>query len=169
MPIIPTVEPGRAKANAVAMAWAVPTHSSDASAPIPFVISMTASVAAVDRAVAEGASLDAGDRRSVLAVRARHVAVDEGRHHQVSPGDSRYLSAGFLDHPDELVANRPGRVGALAPVVPQVRPADAGQHHPNDGVGRLLDHRIRPLADRDVPRSAENGSSHSYLAFRIMS
>jgi hypothetical protein len=58
---------------------------------------------------------------------------------------------------------------ALAPVVPQVGPADTGQHDPNDGLGRLMDHRIRPLADLDVPRSAENGSSHSYLASRAMS
>ena len=96
-----------------------------------------------------------------LAARACQVAVDEGGHHQVSRGNGRHLSPGLLDHSDELVADGPDGVGALAPVIPQVGPADAGQRDPDDGVGRLTDHRVWPLADVDVPRSAENGSSHS--------
>jgi hypothetical protein len=126
-------------------------------------------LAAVDRAVAEAATLHAGNRRSSLAVRACHVAVDEGGDHQVTAGDGRHLSPGLLDHSDEFVADGPDGVGALAPVVPQVGPADAGQHDPDDGVGRLTDHRVWPLADLDVPRSTENGGSHSYLASRAMS
>jgi len=43
-PIAPTIEPGRAMANAVAIDWFVPTHSSAASTPTPSVIAMTASV-----------------------------------------------------------------------------------------------------------------------------
>jgi hypothetical protein len=75
--------------------------------------------------------------------------------HQVSPGDSRHLGSGLLDHSDEFVADGPDGVGALTPLVPQVGPADAGQHDPDDGVGRLTDHRVWLLADLDVPRSAE--------------
>ena len=45
----PTIEPGRAIANAVAIDWPVPTHSSAASTPIPSVISMTAWLASSPR------------------------------------------------------------------------------------------------------------------------
>ena len=117
-------------------------------------------LAAVDVAVAEVAACEAGDGRPVQAVRTGHVAVDERGDHQVTLADSPHLSAGLLDHADELMPDRPGCVRRLAPVVPQVRPAYAAQHHPHDGVGRLLDHRIRPLSGLDCPRPVEYRSSH---------
>lgn len=103
------------------------------------------------------------------AVRARHVAVDEGCHDQVSWRHGRHVSAGLLDHADELVADGSDGVRALAPVVPQVRPADAGQHDTDDRVSRLMNNRIRPFAEPDAPRSLENSSSHYYYsASRLM-
>ena len=47
---MPTIEPGRATANAVAIDCSVPTHSSAASTPMPPVSSSTASVASSPRA-----------------------------------------------------------------------------------------------------------------------
>jgi hypothetical protein len=63
--------------------------------------------------------------------------------------------------PDELMPDRAGCVQRLAPVVPQVRPAHAAQHHPHDRVSRLLDDRIGPFAHLDHTGSLKYRSSHS--------
>ena len=59
-----------------------------------------------------------------------------------------HLGADVLDDADELVADGADGVLGLAPVVPEVRAAHAGQHHPHDRVGRLLDGRVGTLARR---------------------
>ena len=82
-------------------------------------------------------------------MRARHVAVHERGDHEVARGDADNVGTGVLDDADELVADRPDRVVRVPPVVPEVRTAYAAEHYPHDGVGRLLDHRIGPLADSD--------------------
>src|SRR5215472_15080012 len=43
----------------------------------------------------------------------------------------------------------PTGMRGLAPPVPQVGPAHAGQHHPDDRVGRLFDDRIGAVGDLD--------------------
>ena len=101
------------------------------------------------------------------AVRARHVAVHERGHHEVARGDAVDLGADVLDDADELVADRPDRVGRLAPVVPEVRPADAAEHDAHDRVGRLLDGRVGPLADGDGVRAVEDRCSHTVTTPRI--
>ena len=117
-------------------------------------------LAAVDGAVAEVAAGDAADRRAVQAVRAGAVAVDERGDHQVADGDGGDVAADVFDDADELVADRADGVVGLAAVVPEVRPAHAAQHDPHDGVGRLLDDRIRSGPDRDRPGPVEDGCTH---------
>ena len=67
-------------------------------------------LAAVDLAVAEVPAHRAGNGRPVQAVRAGHVAVDKRGDHQVTSADSSHVSAGLLDHANELMPDRPGRV-----------------------------------------------------------
>lgn len=117
-------------------------------------------LAAVDRAVAEVPAADAGDRRAVQAVRARHVAEDEGRDHQVAGCDAGDVGTDVFDDADELVADRSDGMVGLAAVVPEVRPAHAGQHDPHDRIGGVLDPRVGSITDGDVFRSVEQRSSH---------
>ena len=96
----------------------------------------------------------------MLAVREGHVAVDERRDHQITDGDGLHLGADVVDDADELVADRPDCMLGFASVVPEVGAAHAAQRDPHDRVGRLLDDGVRPVADRDVLRSVEDGCSH---------
>src|SRR5437764_935847 len=107
-PTIPTTEPGLAMANAVATDCPVPTHSRAASTPTPFVSSLRASIAASPRA----------------AVRARAVAIDEGRDDEIALRNAPHLATDLFHHADELVADRAEIVGRLAAVVPEIRTAD---------------------------------------------
>ncbi len=63
--------------------------------------------------------------------------------------DVRDVAADVLDDADELVADRAGLERRVAAVVPEVRPADAGEHDADDRVGRLDDDRVAPVAGLD--------------------
>jgi hypothetical protein len=67
-------------------------------------------LAAVDLAVAECSARGARDRGAVLAMRARHVAEDERRYHEVADRDAADLGPDVFYDADELVADRTDRV-----------------------------------------------------------
>ncbi len=95
-------------------------------------------------------------------MRAGAIAIGKGRNDQVPLGDAVHFVADLFNHPDEFMADRAWLVRRLPAVVPEVRPADAAQHDPNDRVRRSGDHWVRPLADLDVMRSAVDGRTHGY-------
>jgi hypothetical protein len=103
-------------------------------------------------------------RDPVAAVRARAVAERERRDHEIALRNVAHLRADVLDHADELVPDRPRRERRLTAVVPQVRPAHARQDDPDDRVGRLLDHRIGPLGNRDRAGLVEDSGAHLYTS-----
>ena len=123
-------------------------------------------LAAVHAAVGPEAAVDAARGDARPAVRAGAVAVGEGGDDDVALVERADLGADVLDHADELVADRPVRlVGRLAPVEPQVRAADAGEHDAHDGVGRLDDLGIGALGDFDLAGLDEDCCTHSLAAF----
>ena len=87
-------------------------------------------------------------------------SVDERGDDQVTGRDSGDVGANLRHDADELMADRPDRVRALAAVVPQVRPTHAAQHDPDDRIRRRLDDRIGTVADLDYARSTEDGGFH---------
>ena len=76
------------------------------------------------------------------------------------------LGADVLDDADELVADRAGLELGVAAVVPEVRAADAGEHDADDGVGRLAEARIGPVAGFDPAGLVEDGCTHGPTAKR---
>ena len=80
-------------------------------------------LAAVNAVVAKGGSIDALRRDPRAAVRARTVAIDEGRDDEVALGEASHLGTDVLDDTDEFVADRSEIVRRLAAVVPEVRTA----------------------------------------------
>ena len=84
-----------------------------------------------------------------------------------SPWRCADLGADVLDHADELVADRARLERRLAAVVPEVRAADAGQHHADDGIGGLDDGGVRPVADGDLVRGFEKCCAHWSCLLRL--
>ena len=72
------------------------------------------------------------------------------------------VGADVLDDADELVADRARLERRVAAVVPEVRAADAREHHAHDGVGGLGDGRVGPVADLDAMRFDEESSTHGH-------
>ena len=103
---------------------------------------------------------DAGGGDAVAAVRAGTVAERERRDDEDAALDVRDVAADVLDHADELVADRAGLERRVAAVVPEVRPADAGEYDADDRVGRLGDDRVAPVADLDTVRFDEESCTH---------
>jgi hypothetical protein len=88
------------------------------------------------------------------------VGGEERADDELAGPDRADLAADLLDDADVLVAHRRGPVDGLdAAVGPQVRAAHAGGGQPDDGVGGLLDPRVRALLDADVAGGVQNGSS----------
>ena len=117
-------------------------------------------LAAVDAVVPEGSAVDALRRDSRQAVRARAVAVGEGRDHKVAPGESVNVGADLLDDTSELVADRTKLVRGFSAVVPEVRAADAAHDDAHHGIGGLDDNRVWSVADLDPAWPVEDGCSH---------
>ena len=103
---------------------------------------------------------DAGGGDAVAAVRTGAVAERERRDDEVAALDVRDVAADVLDHADELVADRAGLERRVAAVVPEVRPADAGEYDADDRVGRLDDERVAPVADLDTVGFDEESCTH---------
>jgi len=89
-PTKPTVEPARAIANEVEIAWSVPTHSSAASMPTPSVFSSTASIAAL------GEDVWGAERASELLARRVAAERDEPRRTQARGCDDGRQSHGAV-------------------------------------------------------------------------
>ena len=92
---------------------------------------------------------DAGARDATTAARAGSVAVGERGDYEVALLDMAHLGADVLDHAGELVSDRPRVERRVAPVVPEVRAADARQHDADHGIGRFSDHRVGAIGYRD--------------------
>jgi hypothetical protein len=99
-------------------------------------------------------------RHPRLAERTRHVAVDEWGHYEVARSNASDVGADLLDDADELVTDRPDGMGRFAPVVPEVRTADAAEHDANDRFGRLLDGGAGTIAHGDGTGAVEDRCSH---------
>src|SRR6185312_7335483 len=80
---------------------------------------------------------------------------------EVADPDAADVVADLLDHPDELVPH-PARLPyrRVAPVRPQVRPADAAGQHADDGVPGALQLGVRGLLQPDVVRGVQDGRPH---------
>ena len=69
-----------------------------------------------------------------------------------------------LDDADQLVADRPRLKRRLAAVVPEIRPAHAGEYDPHHGVSRLPDHGIGALGDLDPAGFDKHSGAHGYAS-----
>ena len=112
----------------------------------------------------EEAAVHAGGGDPVLAVGAGAVAERERRDHQVALGERGHLGTDVLDDADELVADRAGLEWRVAAVVPEIRPAHAGEYDTDDRIGRVTEGWVGPLAGIDPARLVEDGSTHSYAS-----
>jgi hypothetical protein len=92
----------------------------------------------------------------VLTVRAAAVAERKWRDHKIAPRERGHLATNVLDDANELVADRARLKRGFTAVVPRVRPADAGDNDPHDGVGGLPDGGVRPVARGDVAGFVKN-------------
>ena len=99
-------------------------------------------LAAVDALGCPEPTVGARGRDAVEAVRAGPVAEGEGSDDEVAFRDGADLGADVLDDADELVPDRAGCERGVAAVVPEVRPADAGEHDADDRVGRVGEPRV---------------------------
>lgn len=122
-------------------------------------------LAAVEAMVAVGAAVQAVRGPAGAADGARPVAEGERRDHDVADVQVAHIGPDGIDDAHELMADRAYVVGRKAAVVPEVRPADAGQGHADDRVGRLLDDGIRTGADGDVAGAVVDRGTHDQMAF----
>ena len=114
-------------------------------------------------AVAVGGIEPAGHARrgdAVAAVRAGAIAEGERRDDEIALRDLADVGTDVLDDAHELVADRPRLERRVAPVVPEVRAAHAGQHDANHRVGGLGDDGVATLADGDGPGFIEDRCTH---------
>ena len=116
---------------------------------------MAAEVAPAEEASVEARGLDAN-----AAVRADAIAEREGHDHKIALTNGRHGRTGRLDDPDGLVADAVVAVGSDAAPEPQVRPADAGEDDPDDGICRVMGDRVGDGLDRDVAGGVEDRSAH---------
>jgi hypothetical protein len=122
---------------------------------------------AVDVAGGPEPAADARGVQALAAVLAGPVGVGERRDDQVALLHDGHVGAGVLDHAEELVPHscRPIRSGHGVVRV-QVAAADAGPHHADQGVGGLLDDRIRDVLDTDVAGCVHERCSHEVPCWR---
>src|SRR5437773_9129353 len=110
----------------------------------------------------------AARRIARLAVRTTIVGGEERADDELPELDRRHSAADLLHDAAVLVPHR-FRLGDRvdAAVVPQVRPAYAGDRRPDDGVRRLDDRRGVALLEAHVTRTIENCSSHHCVSFLL--
>jgi hypothetical protein len=96
----------------------------------------------------------------VLAVGAAAIAVDERGDDEVASADALDVGTDVLDDADELVADRTDCMVGLAPVVPEVRPADAAEDDAHHGIRGLLDGRVGSIAHGDRAGAVEDRCTH---------
>src|SRR5690606_3397230 len=115
--------------------------------------------AAVDAGRTPAAAVQTARVQALLAHDAGVVAPHEGGDDEVTLLDGADGAAGGLDNADELVADLPRAVRALAlsAVLPQVGAADAARDDAHDGVGGVDDLRVRQLLDADVAEAVDAG------------
>ena len=117
-------------------------------------------LASVHAVVPERSSAGAVRRPAGAAVRAGAVAERERRDDEIALPDVAHFAARFLGDADELVTDRPRRVGRLAAVIPEIGAANAAQDHADDGIGRFLDDGIRAFAELDGMGPPVDRGSH---------
>src|SRR5690606_36065937 len=98
------------------------------------------------------------------AVRTGAVAGVEAGDDEVTGFHRGDLGADLHDDPAALVADRLGfGDGVVAAVAPQVRAADAGRADLDDGIGGVLDDRVRTALDAHVAGRVNDGYSHGSI------
>ena len=108
--------------------------------------------------------VDARRLHARAAVRAGVVAVAERHDHEVTDLGRRDGGADLLHDADALVADGRARADVvLAAVGPQVGAADAACDHLDDGVGGLLDPRVRHVLEADVAGCMDGGCTHAAI------
>ena len=95
------------------------------------------------------------------AMRAGVVADGKRADDEVAGAQAAHLQPDLLDHPDELVADRPGLGHLVDPAVgPQVGAAHAGGDDADDRVRRGKNRGVRDVVEADVARGVQDGRLH---------